>query len=116
MLHISQLIPTDIPVHTIRIWLLEASKQLPKSSTLHGYDIDVSQSPAKKWLPPNVSNFTWDAFSDVPVAMAEKYDLVHIGIFFLLIANNDPVPILKNLIKLLSECVARSASVISVCV
>ena len=48
--------------------------------------------------------------------MVKKYDLVHIGIFFLLIANNDPVPILKSLMKLLSECVARSTSVISVCV
>ena len=46
--------------------------------------------------------------------MAEKYDLVHIGIFFLLIANDDPVPILKNLMKLLSECIAHSASVIRV--
>ena len=99
----------------IRIWLLEASNQVPKSSTLHGYDIDVSQSPAKKWLPPNVSHCIWDAFSDVPAAMAEKYDLVHIGIFFLLIANDDPVPI-TNLMKLLSECIAHSASVICVCV
>ena len=43
--------------------------------------------------------------------MVEKYDIVHIGIFFLLIANNDPVPILKTLVKLLSECIVRSASV-----
>ena len=47
--------------------------------------------------------------------MVEKYDIVHIGIFFLLIANNDPEPILKSLMKLLSECIVRSASVICVC-
>ena len=34
--------------------------------------------------------------------MIEQYDVVHIGIVMLLIANDDPRPILKNLIKLLS--------------
>ena len=48
--------------------------------------------------------------------MVEKYDIVHIGIFFLLIANNDPVPMLKNLMNLLSKYIAHSASVTSMCV
>ena len=46
--------------------------------------------------------------------MVEKYDIVHVGIFFLLIANKNPVPILKILMKLISECIARWASFISV--
>ena len=49
-----------------------------------------------------MSSFSWDAFSEVPDSMMEQYDVVHIGIVMLLIANNDPIPILKNLIKLLS--------------
>jgi len=49
-----------------------------------------------------MSSFAWDAFSEVPEAMVEQYDIVHVGIFMVLIANNNPVPILKNLMKILS--------------
>ena len=76
---------------------------------LHGYDIDVSKSPPKQWLLRNVSHFTWDAFSDVPAAMVEQYDVVHVGIVMFLIANNDPLPILSNMIKLLSTLPVQSS-------
>lgn len=46
--------------------------------------------------------------------MEKKHDLVHIGIFFLLIANNDPKPMLKNLMKLRNEHIPHWASVICV--
>lgn len=35
--------------------------------------------------------------------MFEQYDVVHIAIFMLLISKNDPSPLLKNLIKMLSR-------------
>ncbi|KAL8722224.1 MAG: hypothetical protein Q9225_001269 [Loekoesia sp. 1 TL-2023] len=84
-----------------RIWLVEVANILPPSSELHGYDIDVSQFPPKQWLPKNVFTLSWDAFSEVPAAMVEQYDIIHIGIFMLLIANNNPLPILKNLMRML---------------
>ena len=76
---------------------------LPPSAQLHGFDIDVSQSPPQEWLSPNTTHRTWDAFSEVPDDMVEQYDVVHISIFMLLISKNDPSPLLKNLIKMLSR-------------
>ena len=35
--------------------------------------------------------------------MLGQYDVVHIAIFVLLISKNDPVPLLNNLIKMLSK-------------
>ncbi len=34
-----------------------------------------------------------------------KYDVVHIAIFALIVKNNDPGPLLRNLVRMLSECV-----------
>lgn len=85
------------------IWLIELSRILPPSAQLHGFDIDVSQSPPQEWLSPNTTHRIWDAFSEVPSDMVEQYDVVHISIFMLLISKNDPAPLLKNLIKMLSR-------------
>lgn len=85
------------------IWLTELSRILPPSAQLQGYDLDISQSPPQEWLPSNIAHSTWDAFSEVPDDMVEQYDVVHIAIFMLLISKNDPVPLLKNLMKMLSR-------------
>ncbi len=85
------------------IWRIELSRILPPSAQLHGLDIDISQSPPQEWLPSNILHSAWDAFSEVPEDMFEQYDVVHIAILMLLISKNDPIPLLKNLIKLLSR-------------
>lgn len=84
------------------IWLVELSRILPPSAQLHGFDIDISQSPPQEWLSSNITHRPWDAFSEVLDDMLEQYDVVHISIFVLLISKNDPSPLLKNLIKMLS--------------
>ncbi|KAL6714379.1 hypothetical protein ACLMJK_007802 [Lecanora helva] len=83
------------------IWPIQASKTLPRSAELHGYDIDMTKFPPKPWLPHNVFGATWDAFSAVPPAMVGRYDIVHISIFMLVVAKNNPLPLLKNLIEML---------------
>lgn len=34
-----------------------------------------------------------------------NYDVVHIAIFALVVKNNDPGPLLRNLVRMLSECI-----------
>ena len=85
------------------IWLMELSRLLPKSARMQGFDIDLSQAPVKAWLPQNVSLHTFDAFSaEMPDELVDAFDVLHIANFKLLVAKNDPVPLLKNLMKMLS--------------
>lgn len=44
-----------------------------------------------------------DAFSPLPHDLLGKYDIVHLRLFIVLIKNNDPVPLLGNLIQMLSK-------------
>ena len=44
-----------------------------------------------------------DAFSPLPHELLGKYDIVHLRLFIVLIKNNDPVSLLGNLIRMLSE-------------
>ena len=44
-----------------------------------------------------------DAFSPLPHELLGKYDIVHLRLFIVLVKNNDPVPLLENLIRMLSK-------------
>lgn len=44
-----------------------------------------------------------DAFSPLPHDLLGKYDIVHLRLFIVLIKDNDPVPLLRNLIAMLSK-------------
>lgn len=41
--------------------------------------------------------------------MVEKYDVVHIQLFACIVKENDPAPLVKNLMSLLSKCVKVTA-------
>ena len=43
-----------------------------------------------------------DAFQDIPEELVERYDVIHIQLFVLIVKENDPVPLLQNLLRLLS--------------
>ena len=40
--------------------------------------------------------------------MMEKYDVVHIQLFACIVKEDDPAPMVKNLMSLLSKCVVKS--------
>ena len=84
------------------IWLVELARILPASTKLDGYDISSEQYPAKEWLPKNVTLGTLNALDTVPDALRGKYDIVHISLFVMLVRNEDPGPILNNLMLMLS--------------
>ena len=46
---------------------------------------------------------TWDAFAEVPDELVGRFDVVHVGVFMLMVKGNDPGPLLRNLMSMLSE-------------
>lgn len=91
----------------IRIWILDVSRQL-KSAHLDGFDISPDQFPQEYCLPASVALQTLDIFSDVPEEFVGKYDIVNVRLFLIVVRNDDPRPILKNLISMLSRSSTRT--------
>ena len=84
------------------IWLLEAAEDYPNAEALDGLDIALHQAPPEHFLPDNVRFKYLDLQEELPSEFVGRYDLVHARFLLGLVKNNDPVPILKNLLKLLS--------------
>ena len=55
------------------MWLLDLGQQLPKSTSLHGFDLDLSQAPNEAWLPDNVRMHKWDLTKRVPDEFRGRY-------------------------------------------
>ncbi|KAI0446175.1 hypothetical protein F4803DRAFT_559569 [Xylaria telfairii] len=81
-------------------WLLDVSSQLGPATELVGFDSDISQVPPKEWLPTNVAVRSWDVFTEVPDDLIGQFDLVNLRLFSFVI-QDDPTPVLRNVIKLL---------------
>ncbi|KAI4117271.1 MAG: hypothetical protein LQ338_007578 [Usnochroma carphineum] len=81
------------------IWLVDLAEQLPWAQ-LDGYDISSSQFPPAEWLPRNVKLMTLDALAEIPSSLIEKYDVIHVGLL-VLVAGDDPMPLLRNLRRML---------------
>ena len=82
------------------LWLLQVSRSHPRA-TCDGFDISLAQTPPAIWLPRNVSFFQWNMFEPPPADLACTYDLVHIRLVNLVIANKDRVSTIRNLAALL---------------
>ncbi|KAL1590557.1 hypothetical protein WHR41_00607 [Cladosporium halotolerans] len=83
------------------IWLLEAAEEYPNADGLDGLDIALHQAPPKHLLPRNVQFKHLDLHQEIPAEFVGQYDLVHARFLLGLVRNNDPVPLLQNLLKLL---------------
>lgn len=93
-----------------RIWLVDLANYLPASARIDGFDIDLTQCPPKEWLPPNVHVHNVDCLARLPQQLLGTYDIVHIQLFHLAVHNNDPGPIIRNLLGLLSELALRGGA------
>ncbi|KAI1382879.1 uncharacterized protein F4822DRAFT_435255 [Hypoxylon trugodes] len=82
------------------IWLLDLAPQLDESAELFGLDVDVTQAGPKEWLPNNFSLRKWGVFAEVPDDLVAPFDIVHLR-FFAFVIEDDPTPVVGNLIKLL---------------
>lgn len=92
-----------------RIWLIDLAKRLP-NATLHGYDISEAQFPHKNWVPGNVRLRQLDALSPIPEELVETYDVVHISLVVIIVRDDNPIPLLDNLLRMLSKFISRQAS------
>lgn len=86
------------------IWLLDLHSQLPSSTVteLVGLDTDATQVGHKAWLPENLSVRKWSVFDEVPKDLEGTFDIVNVRLIVFVI-EEDPVPVLRNLLKLLSK-------------
>lgn len=90
--------------------MFDVAAQLPRTAQLDAIDIDLSQCPPKEWLPKNVTLKQLDVFGELSDEYIGRYDVVHLRHFVCVVAGNDPMPLLKNLIKMLSEWALGSHS------
>ena len=76
---------------------------LPASVKLDGLDISFDQYPPKEWLPSNISFITQDILAEPPPSLVAKYDIIHVQLFITILRDGNPVSMLQNLMKMLSE-------------
>ena len=85
-----------------RIWLLDLARTISPTAQLDGFDIDISGCPQKQWLPPNVTMRQLDALGVIPENLVGIYDIVHLRLFQVVVKDNDPGPLLRNMLRMLS--------------
>ncbi|KAI9878027.1 MAG: hypothetical protein M1830_002147 [Pleopsidium flavum] len=83
------------------IWLVDLASSLPPTVQLDGFDISLAQTPTPKWLPPNIKLHQWDMFTDPPAELVGQFDIVHVRLITLVIKDNNALPVINNLRKLL---------------
>lgn len=94
-------IDTDLS-RTSSIWLVELSRILKPSAHLDGLDVSHAQCPPADFMPKNVHLRIHDCLSEPPSDLLEQYDIIHLQFFNSVIPDNDPVPVVLKMLKLLS--------------
>ena len=82
-------------------WLIDVNRLLP-SAHLDGFDISKDQYPSNAWLPAQISLYELDIMKPIPYSLENKYDIVHVQLFFCVIQRDGPDNMLKQLYKMLS--------------
>jgi len=96
------LVCTDWYCHSlVRIFLFGLARRLPASCSFVGLDISNDQFPNPDWTPANVTFRVANAMEDPPVDLQGQFDVVHVRLFFCVVENNDPLPMLSHCLKLL---------------
>ncbi|KAI1092954.1 hypothetical protein F5B19DRAFT_452407 [Rostrohypoxylon terebratum] len=83
------------------IWLHDVARGKSTSTELHGFDISLDQVGPKAWLPANIRMHTWNVYDEPSPKFVGYFDVVHVRLITVVIKNNDPRPVLANLIRLL---------------
>jgi hypothetical protein len=74
---------------------------LPPGSKGFGFDVSLAQFPSLGTVPQNVTFDLLNINSPIPDKYHEKFDIVHVRLLVAAVQQNDPIPILKNLIGML---------------
>ena len=85
------------------IWLVELSRMLKPSARLDGFDVSHAQCPPAEFMPSNIHLRIHDCLSEPPSDLLGHYDIVHLQCFNSVVPENDPAPVVRNMLKMLSE-------------
>lgn len=83
--------------------MMDVKREYP-AAQIDGFDISFAQCPPAEWLPEGVRLRELDLYEPLPAELEGIYDVVHLRLFFVVIRNNDPSPVLQNLLRMLSKC------------
>ncbi|KAF2235508.1 hypothetical protein EV356DRAFT_120428 [Viridothelium virens] len=83
------------------IWLVDLARELPLTTELYGFDVDLTQSPPAESLPSHLHLATWDMFTPPPKDLVSTFDVVHLRLVTLVIKNSDPTTLIANVARLL---------------
>lgn len=81
-------------------WLRSITSIYPHA-LLDGFDVSLAQCTHPNWLPANLRLYEWNVFDEPRDDIVGVYDIVHVRLLFTVVRDNDPAPIVENLIKLL---------------
>jgi hypothetical protein len=85
-----------------RNWLLDVAGEF-QDAQFTGFDISSDQFPVPESLPAHVKFVGgFDIYEDVPEAYVGRFNVVHARLLFGAVRKNDPLPMLRNFIKMLS--------------
>lgn len=89
----------------IRIWLYDLSRKIPSSVSVTGLDISLDQIPPvpRGSQMPNMRFQQWSFFDAPPAELAGTFDVVHMRLVAVVVMDQDPEKILKNVKMLLSK-------------
>ncbi|KAI9036026.1 class I SAM-dependent methyltransferase [Aspergillus affinis] len=82
------------------IWMTDISREYP-AAEIDGFDVSFDQCPQAQWLPKNTSLRYLDLYQSLPDDLHGVYDIIHLRLFLVVIRDDDPVPVLRNLVKML---------------
>ena len=78
----------------------DVKRQYPECE-IDGFDISLVQCPPAELAPAGCSFRQLDVLSEIPDALKEVYDVVHLRLW-LGVIHDDPVPTIRNLMAMLS--------------
>jgi hypothetical protein len=87
----------------VSIWGIELSRQLKPSARIDGLDVSHDQAPPAECLPPNVHLRIHNCLKEPPEDLVGVYDIVHIQNFNSVIQDNNPVPVIQHMLKMMSR-------------
>ncbi|PWY84799.1 S-adenosyl-L-methionine-dependent methyltransferase [Aspergillus heteromorphus CBS 117.55] len=99
-------LPRDQPVRVADIgtgtgiWMMDVKRDYP-AARIDGFDVSFAQCPPAEWLPDGVNLRPLDLYEPLPAELEGVYDVVHLRLFFVVIRNDDPVPVFRNLLRML---------------
>ena len=83
------------------IWVTDVKSQR-HDILVDGFDISLAQCPVPEVMPEASYVAQHDILSEIPPELQGQYDVVHVRLFLVAIRNDDPVPVLRNLVSMLS--------------